>query len=184
MAHELGVDYNTVWKAMTAGYSRNAGLPTAGFAAGPCLMKDTMQLFAASGGRFSLGQAAMTVNEGMPAFLVDQVRRHGELGGTRVGILGMTFKADIDDIRDSLAYKLRKILKFHGADVVCSDEYVDDPTFVTKEELLTSCRVVVVGVPHSAYRSLVVPEGVGLIDLWGILSTTAASTLDAVADHA
>lgn len=173
MAHDLGVDFQTVWRAMTDGYGRTAGLPTPGFAAGPCLMKDTMQVFAATNGRFSLGQAAMTVNEGMPAFVVEQLRRRRDLHGARVGILGTAFKADIDDIRDSLAYKLRKILEFHGAHVLCSDEHVRDPTFVTKEALLSSCDVVIIGAPHAAYRTLTIPESVELVDLWGTTVSTA-----------
>lgn len=178
MAHDLGVDFQTVWRAMTDGYGRTAGLPTPGFAAGPCLMKDTMQVVAATNGRFSLGQTAMTVNEGMPAFLVEQLRRRRELRGARVGILGTAFKANIDDIRDSLAYKLRKILEFHGAQVLCSDEYVTDATFVTKEALVSSCDVIIIGAPHTAYRTLTIPEGVELVDLWG--TTVLAATLRAV----
>lgn len=174
MAHGLGVDYNRVLEAMTAGYSRNTGLPTAGLAAGPCLMKDTMQLCAASPGGFSLGQAAAAVNEGMPAFLVEQVRMRGDVRGTSVGILGMAFKGDIDDIRDSLAFKVRKLLAFQGANVVCSDEYVSDPSFVSKEALFEACKIVVVGAPHSAYRQLAVPDGVELIDLWNSVGTAAA----------
>lgn len=180
LSHELGIDYDAVWRAMTDGYARNAGLPTAGLAAGPCLMKDTMQLFAASNGRFSLGHAAMTANEGMPAFLVERLRRSRELRGARVGILGMTFKADIDDTRDSLAYKLRKLLEFHGADVVCSDEYVNDPQFVSMDELIRSSDVIIVGVPHAAYRTLAIPERIEVVDLWGVIPMTTQKLSAAV----
>ena len=48
----------------------------------------------------------------------------------------MAFKADIDDIRDSLSYKLGKVLRFHGAEVSYSDEFAQDPTFITKEQLV------------------------------------------------
>ena len=107
--------------------------------------------------RFSLGQAAMGINEGLPSFLVESLKRRYKLDETRVGILGMAFKADIDDIRDSLSYKLGKVLRFHGADVYYSDEFAKDPTFITKEQLVERSDVVIVGVPHSAYRTLVVP---------------------------
>jgi len=170
IATDHGVDYARVYEAMTANYGRAQDLPRPGFAAGPCLLKDTLQLAAAYRNNFLLGHAAMMVNEGLPDFVVRRLVEHDgiDLNGARVGILGMAFKADIDDIRDSLSYKLAKILRFHGATVVCSDEYVDDPAFVKKEDLLASCPIVVVGVPHAAYRGLVVPAATHLVDLWGV----------------
>jgi UDP-N-acetyl-D-mannosaminuronic acid dehydrogenase len=170
MSEDLGVDFNAVRKAMVDGYGRAAGLPSAGFAAGPCLLKDTMQLAAFNhSNAFMLGQAAMHVNEGLPAFLVEQLRRKYDLSQTKVGILGMAFKADIDDIRDSLSYKLGKILRFHGADVSYSDEFAKDPTFIAKEELIARCAVVIIGVPHSAYKGLRIPPTVELVDPWGFM---------------
>jgi UDP-N-acetyl-D-mannosaminuronic acid dehydrogenase len=80
----------------------------------------------------------------------------------------MAFKADIDDTRDSLSFKLGKILRFHGAKVFYSDEYVKDPTFITKEELIKECDIVIIGAPHTAYKKLKFPKRVELIDLWGI----------------
>lgn len=173
MAHGFGVEFNRVRAAMVEGYGRAASLPTAGFAAGPCLLKDTLQLAAFNNNNFALGHAAMMVNEGLPGFIVEALRARYDLPRTRVGILGMAFKADIDDTRDSLSYKLGKILRFHGATVGYSDEFAEDPTFVTKEQLLLSSDVVVVGVPHTAYRTLPVPEGVEVVDIWGALPLTA-----------
>jgi len=168
---EQGADYARVYHAMTHNYERAQHFPRPGFAAGPCLLKDTLQLIAFYGNRFQLGYAAMMVNEGLPNFIVNHLRHNLrlDLTGTRVGILGMAFKADSDDIRDSLSYKLAKILRFHGASVVCSDEYVRDPTFVSKEELVGTCPIVIVGVPHSSYKELVVPEDTHLVDLWGVI---------------
>ena len=114
----------------------------------------------------------MMTNEGLPNFLVEDLRRRWDLSRTTVGILGMAFKADVDDIRDSLSYKLGKILRFHGARVLYSDEFAQDPTFISKEALLGAADVVIVGVPHTAYRQLVVPAGVELVDLWGVLQRT------------
>ena len=174
IAQGIGVDFNRVRKAMVDGYGRAASLPSAGFAAGPCLLKDTMQLAAFNANSFSLGHAAMAVNEGLPSFLVEQLKQRHKLDETSVGILGMAFKADIDDIRDSLSYKLGKVLRFHGAQVYYSDEYAVDPTFVSKEVLVEKSDVVIVGVPHSAYRTLVVPERVEVVDLWGVVRRHAA----------
>jgi UDP-N-acetyl-D-mannosaminuronic acid dehydrogenase len=80
----------------------------------------------------------------------------------------MAFKADIDDIRDSLSYKLGKILRFHGAEVYYSDEFAQDPTFISKEELIKQCEVVIIGVPHSSYRQLKFPDKIEVVDLWDV----------------
>ena len=70
IADEAGVDYTNVLRAIREDYPRAADLPGPGFAAGPCLFKDTMQLAAFTTDHFPLGQAAMQVNEGLPAFIV------------------------------------------------------------------------------------------------------------------
>jgi len=181
LSNTIGVDFTRVREAMVRGYGRAATLPGPGFAAGPCLLKDTMQLAAFNNNSFPLGHAAMSINEGLPNYLVDMISRRYTLSDTRVGILGMTFKADIDDIRDSLSYKLGKVLRFHGADVLYSDEYAKDPTFISKEELVARAQVVIVGVPHSAYKSLHVPPGIEVVDLWGVLPQPVASAAVAAA---
>ncbi len=133
--------------------------------------RTTLQLAAAQKTGFPLGHNAMLVNEGLPNFIVDLLRRnHGiELARAKVGILAMAFKADIDDIRDSLSYKLGKILRFYAAEVSYSDEFAVDPTFISKEALVQRCPVVIVGVPHSAYRGLAVPAGATVVDLWNVI---------------
>ena len=100
VAHQAGVDYANVLDAIRRDYPRAADLPGPGFAAGPCLFKDTMQLAAFTSDHFPMGQSAMQVNEGMPAYVVSALeRRHGTLRGRTVGILGMAFKAESDDNR-------------------------------------------------------------------------------------
>jgi len=174
IAENLGVEFNHVRQAMVEGYGRAASLPTAGFAAGPCLLKDTMQLSAFNNNNFMLGQAAMMVNEGLPSFIVERLRQKHDLTNLRVGILGMTFKADIDDTRDSLSYKLGKLLRFHGAHVLYSDEFAQDHTFITKEELVNTSDIVIVGAPHSNYKTLAVPPQVEIVDIWAVLPPRTA----------
>jgi UDP-N-acetyl-D-mannosaminuronic acid dehydrogenase len=169
IAHNFGVDYNKVRHAMMEGYGRAANLPTAGFAAGPCLLKDTMQLSSFNTNNFLLGHAAMMINEGLPNFIVEDLSRRYDLSKTSVGILGMAYKNDIDDIRDSLSYKLGKILRFYGVKVYYSDEYAKDPTFVSKEDAINLSDVLIIGVPHSAYKQLKIPLNKEVVDLWGIL---------------
>jgi len=113
----------------------------------------------------------MNINEGFPNYIVEYLRKKYELTSKSVGILGMAFKADIDDTRDSLSYKLGKILRFHGARVLYSDEFAKDPTFITKEQLVRDAEIIVVGVPHSAYGTLTVPEGKDVLDVWKCLPT-------------
>jgi hypothetical protein len=48
---------------------------------------------------------------------------------------------------------------FTAAEVLYSDEFAKDPTFITKEDLVAKADVVIVGVPHSAYKSLALPTG-------------------------
>ncbi|MFO1497487.1 MAG: nucleotide sugar dehydrogenase [Verrucomicrobiota bacterium] len=169
MCANAGVDFLRLLEKIRRGYPRMADIPGPGFAAGPCLMKDTMQLFAFGRHTFPLGQVAMTINEGLPNFIVDQLQKQFKLRGLKVGILGMAFKANVDDNRDSLSYKLAKILRFRGAKVVCSDEFIHDPSFKTKEEVIGSCKVVIIGVPHAAYRRLRIPSQAHLVDLWTVI---------------
>jgi UDP-N-acetyl-D-mannosaminuronic acid dehydrogenase len=173
MATANGLDYDRIHYAMTHGYERGRGFPKAGFAAGPCLLKDTMQLSAFYQNDFMLGQSAMLINEGLPAFIVNQLRRQFDLKQETVGILGMAFKADIDDIRDSLSYKVGKLLRFYGANVKYSDEFAEDPTFISKEVLVDASSIVILGVPHSAYRELDMPDTVHVVDVWGFFNRDA-----------
>jgi UDP-N-acetyl-D-mannosaminuronic acid dehydrogenase len=169
LVESQGIDYASLLLKAKQGYPRLGYLPGAGFAAGPCLMKDTMQLFAHNNLLFNMGHAAMMVNEGLPDFVVDRLAQSLHLPKATVGVLGLTFKAESDDIRDSLAFKLIKILKFRGARVVCSDEYFEHPDHVSKEVLVARSHAVIIGAPHRAYRRLTFPKEKKVVDIWGIL---------------
>jgi UDP-N-acetyl-D-mannosaminuronic acid dehydrogenase len=169
IADQAGVDYTNVLRAIREDYPRAADLPGPGFAAGPCLFKDTMQLAAFTSDHFPLGQAAMQVNEGMPAYIVAALeRRYGGLQGKTVGILGMAFKAESDDPRASLSYKLRKLLTWAGARVLATDPYVQDDRLVPLERVIEESDVLVLGAPHRPYRNLVI-GGKDIVDVWGAL---------------
>ena len=169
IADQAGIDYTNVLNAIRTDYPRAADLPGPGFAAGPCLFKDTMQLAAFTSDHFPLGQAAMQVNEGLPAYIVSALeRRYGGLTGKTIGILGMAFKAESDDVRASLSYKLRKLLAWAGAHVVCTDPYVSDERLTTLECVLEESEILILGAPHKAYRGLEI-GGKDLVDVWGAL---------------
>ena len=166
IATEHGVDFYRIYDALTREYPRMAGLPKGGFAAGPCLFKDTMQLVAATNNTFALGHAAMLINEGLPNFIVRQLKERHDLSNKRVGVLGMAFKADSDDPRESLSYKLRKILEYEAAQVLCTDPFVRDPALVSLEEVLAESDIIIVAAPHKEYRDLRYREGQHVVDIW------------------
>ena len=168
ISHDLGEDYSEIRNLMMENYPRMAGLPSAGFAAGPCLLKDTMQLANLSRNANFMAQAAMNINERMPEYIIDLIKREHKLVNVEVGILGMAFKANVDDTRDSLSFKLKKLLNFEGAIVYCSDEFVQDTKFISKEELINTCNIVIIGVPHDAYKNIKFSNSVILFDIWSM----------------
>lgn len=161
-----GIDYSRVHAAITEDYPRMRGLPGAGFAAGPCLFKDTMQLAAFYNNEFSIGQNAMLVNEGFPRTLMTQLRRVG-LADKTVGLLGMAFKGEIDDTRESLAFKMKKLVELEAKGVLCTDEYFRSPWLVPLEQVLADSDVLVVCAPHQRYKSLAPKQPT--LDPWNLL---------------
>jgi len=169
IADQAGVDYTNVLRAIREDYPRARDLPGPGFAAGPCLFKDAMQLAAFTSDHFPMGQAAMQVNEGLPAYIVSALqRRYGTLRGKTIGILGMAFKAESDDSRASLSFKLRRLLAWAGARVLATDPYVRDHRLVPLDEVLAESDVLVLGAPHAAYRGLQI-GGKDVVDVWGAM---------------
>jgi UDP-N-acetyl-D-mannosaminuronic acid dehydrogenase len=168
MANDAGLDYDTIRRAVSHDYPRAADLPGAGFAAGPCLFKDTMQLAAFSDNNFALGHSAMLVNEGLPLYLVSQLQEQHDLATMKVGILGMAFKGESDDTRSSLAYKLRRILRFRADSVLATDPYVTtDPTLLPLEQVLDEADLLIIAAPHRAYRDL--DTTLPVVDVWNSL---------------
>jgi UDP-N-acetyl-D-mannosaminuronic acid dehydrogenase len=169
IADAAGVDYGRVLHAARHRYPRTADLPGPGFAAGPCLLKDTMQLAAFCSDHFPIGHAAMHVNEGLPAYIVEKLDARQRLRHRVVGILGMAFKGNSDDPRSSLSYKLRRLLAFKGATVLVTDPHVHDPDLVPLHEVLARAEILILAAPHHAYRDLEVPSGAEVVDVWGML---------------
>ncbi len=166
IANDKGLDFERIRQALALDYPRAADLPAAGFAAGPCLFKDAMQLAAFDDNRFTLGHSAMLVNEGLPLYVVSRLEREHDLTTKTVGILGMSFKAGSDDTRSSLSYKLKRILAFKAREVLCTDPYVTtDSTLLPLDEVLARADLLVVATPHPEYAGLRCSAPVA--DVWG-----------------
>jgi len=169
IAKSAGLDYRRIDDAMKRNYPRAGSIPTPGFSAGPCLFKDTMQLAAFAQNQFSLGNAAMLVNEGLVLHVVADLARRFDLTRMTVGLLGMAFKADIDDTRASLSYKFKKALLSQAAAVVTTDPFVTtDPELRALDEVIARSDLLVLCAPHSAYRDLDF-AGKPVVDVWGFL---------------
>ncbi|MFS8479953.1 MAG: nucleotide sugar dehydrogenase [Micromonosporaceae bacterium] len=166
MANDAGLDYARIQHAITYDYPRAADVPMPGFAAGPCLFKDTMQLAAFNRNNFVLGHSAMLINEGLPLYLVSRLETRFDLASSTVGILGMAFKGGSDDPRQSLAYKLRRILLLKARSVLCTDPYVRDERLVPRDRVLADADLLVIAAPHAEYADLVTDRPI--VDMWGL----------------
>ncbi|MBY0525145.1 MAG: nucleotide sugar dehydrogenase [Gemmataceae bacterium] len=154
IANQFEADFQHIYRALREDYPRMASVARPGFAAGPCLLKDTMQLGAFNHGSFVLGQAAMMINEGLPYLLVQNIKHAYPLNEMTVGLLGMAFKPNSDDPRSSLSYKLRKVLLLECRKVLCTDPFVPDPDLTSLNDVLERADLLIVGTPHDAYKGL------------------------------
>lgn len=171
IATRNNLDFYKIFDAVTNNYPRTKGFAKAGFAAGPCLFKDTMQLAAFANNSFFLGHAAMLINEGLPNFIVQKLKEKNNLKTKVVGILGMAFKGDSDDGRESLSYKLKKVLTIEAAQVLCSDPFVKDDKLVPAETLIEKSDIIILGATHSEYKKLKLDfSSKKVVDMWNFFS--------------
>ncbi len=168
----FGIKFDRLRKIMIDGYERNKNIPTAGFAAGPCLYKDTMQLNSFLKQSFSLGKVSTKINQKLPYFIYKQLlnKFKNNLKYKKIGILGITFKADIDDIRDSLALELFNLLKRKKLKVFFSDNYnLTLKKNINQKKLISKSDIIIIGAPHKVYKTVKIPKNKYLIDIWGFI---------------
>ena len=169
VAKSAGVDYQRVMTAMKHNYPRLKSMPRPGFAAGPCLVKDTMQLSAFARNQFGLGHAALLINEGLVLHVVDDLKRRYDIAKTTVGLLGMAFKAESDDTRASLSYKFKNVLAGQARAVLTTDPFVTtDPELKPLDEVIAKSDVLILCAPHTAYKQADF-KGKPVFDVWGEL---------------
>ena len=164
-----GVNFFKIRNLMKDNYKRNSNIPSAGFTAGPCLLKDTMQLSSLYNHKFPLFKASMVVNESLPKFIINKLSKEYNLRKKTVGVLGLSFKAENDDIRDSLAIKLLKKLQSKKIKTLQSDEYFKDKKNIDKNILIKKADIIIIATPHKAYKYLKIKKNKILIDVWGII---------------
>jgi UDP-N-acetyl-D-mannosaminuronic acid dehydrogenase len=170
IADSHGLNYHNIERVMKHKYSKNADLPSPGFASGPCLFKDAMQLAAFADNTFWIGHAAMLVNEGLANHVIARLdREFGEsLKDKTVGILGMAFKAEVDDPRDSLSFKLKKLAQSKCKKVLCTDEYMQDANLVPLDAALRDSDIIILAAPHATYARIDPRNypGKKFVDVW------------------
>ena len=169
MCENQGLNFHKIRKFMRDNYDRNINIAPAGFTAGPCLLKDTMQLSSFYKHKFLLGKSAMQVNENLPIYIVKKISEKIKLKNKTVGVLGMAFKAENDDIRDSLSIKLLKYLQSKKIKTLQSDEYYKNEKNVDKNFLVRKSDIIIVATPHKAYKNLKIKKNKILVDIWSII---------------
>jgi UDP-N-acetyl-D-mannosaminuronic acid dehydrogenase len=168
-AEQYGANVFEVIDLINRDYPRG-GITQPGLTAGACLRKD----FAFSEERSSapgMLLAVSRVHETVPLFLVKglKTRLGGSLRDRKVAVLGLTFKRDSDDVRDSLSYKLVRLLERELADVARHDPHVPADS-EPLDTALEGADAVIVATNHSEFESLLdrLPDGVLLVDPWNV----------------
>lgn len=165
IAQKNNLNFSKLKKNMIDGYNRNSTLPGSGLTAGPCLLKDTMQLKTYMNNFFELGDSAMNINENLPIFAIKEFEKKDTIKGKTIGILGMAFKPESDDLRDSLSVKLFQYLKKRKVKTLCSDPYILDSNYVSEKFLIKNADIIFIGVPHKRYKKIKLSKK-KIINVW------------------
>jgi len=180
MAQHFGADVFHIFDIMNHGYERNIGLKQPGFTGGSCLRKD-FGMISEHLPQTDLILQAYKINEYMPKYVVDLVK--DKIKNSTVGILGYTFKADVDDVRDTLSAKLIRYVKRNVPErVIVSDynlpkgEFIDPCNNIKFDnvstlELINMSDIIFIATNHSQYYKIDRDNFAGktVVDLWRVL---------------
>lgn len=170
MCEQQNVDFQNVRKLMMQGYERNINLPSAGFSAGPCLLKDTMQLRTFYKGNFELGMAAMKINQNnLIELIINKIKNIKNFRKITIGLMGVAFKAETDDTRDSLAIQILNKLNKMKLKIIYTDEYYIDKKIYKLDSFIKKSDLIIIGAPHKKYKKIKFPKNKKYIDVWGII---------------
>ena len=168
IADSANLSYEKINHAMSYKYKRGK-VPSPGLTSGPCLFKDTMQLYSFAKNDFSLGMDAMTTNEGIVNYIVEKIQKQTDISNKTVGILGMAFKAESDDNRSSLSYKLKNILGMFAKNVLTTDPYIqDDKDLINLQKILKDSDILILATPHKVYKKIKTKKKI--IDIWNFFN--------------
>lgn len=173
IAAQHGREIYPILDAVNRGYKRG-GIKSPGLTGGPCLYKDGFFLT----GKIPYNEliaSAWKIHETTPAYLIEQARPLATLEGAKAAILGLSFKKEIDDPRNSLSYKLRKLLLAEGCEVALHDPLIPSAPL---DEALAGAQFVFLAMNHDAFRALT-PDllrqqcapGAVVVDVWNVLQT-------------
>ena len=169
MCERMNIDYEKLRLKMMDCYPRNRNLPRSGFTSGPCLLKDTMQLSSFFKHKDKLLKEVKNVNENLPNFIFERINFKYNLKNKTIGILGLSFKPENDDIRDSLSIKLFNLFKQKKFKVLSSDEYYKNEFTIKKEILIKKADIIIIATPHKIYKKIKLKNKKKiLIDLWNV----------------
>lgn len=168
ISKEYNVSFSKLLKNMKHKYPRASNLPGAGLAAGPCLYKDTAQLSSSFSGNFSVGNAAIDINEKQLVNYICNTTLKKSFS-KRVIILGAAFKSDCDDYRSSLSFKISKMLELaSNKTIILYDPLVKHPKVLNKISINIKKDYFILATPHKIFDKIIlkIPEE-SLLNVWG-----------------
>jgi UDP-N-acetyl-D-mannosaminuronic acid dehydrogenase len=159
---------------------KRGGLVLPGLTGGPCLFKDGFFLIN-DNPYLDLITASWKINEALPLFILKKLHERVKLHNKKIVILGLAFKPDIDDIRESLSFKIRKALVREHAQVVLHDPYVKDykqqEVLHDLKKALFGAQIVIIATRHKEYekkkKEIIknLNKNTYICDIWNIFGT-------------